>query len=301
MIRKLERSIRRAAILACSFGILAAATRAEDTPAAPAPASPPAITLAPPAAAADGWERPTGSLSLDYASRYVWRGMVANQDPVLQPSLTLSWYGFSVNAWGNVDTTNYGDHEGGYNDRKWEFSEVDYTLSYSHTFEKKTTGLPFNVAPTLGYISYTFDGTTVENTQEVFFGVGLPDVLLSPTLTAYYDVDECHGWYLNAAVSHSISLYKKEDKDILALILGASLGWGSAQENGFYYGGTSEQGLSDFGLSAGIKYAVTDNFAITPYVKYSDIITKGLNDVRDNLSGATSSQTVFGVNATYSF
>lgn len=283
MMRKLNRSVRRAALLAGCCGVLAAlAARGEE------------------AAPAGGLEKPSVSLSLDYANKYVWRGLVSNNDPVLQPSLTVGWYGFSANVWGNVDTTDYGKDAYGA-DREWKFSEIDYTLSYGYTFAKDKYNLPTSLAVNGGIVKYTFDGTSLEDTTEVFVGAGLPDVFLAPSLTAYFDIDESRGVYLSGSVSHTISLVKRGEADALSLILGASLGWGDKQNNEFYYGGTYQDGLADAGVSATLKWSVTDNFAVSPYVKYTDIVTKSLRDVRDDQPDMSSEQLVVGINATYSF
>ena len=45
------------------------------------------------------------SVSVDGVSRYVWRGLVLNDDPALQPSFTAAWSGFSVGLWGSLDLT----------------------------------------------------------------------------------------------------------------------------------------------------------------------------------------------------
>ena len=37
------------------------------------------------------------TLEVALASAYVWRGQVINNDPVIQPQITLSQYGFSAN------------------------------------------------------------------------------------------------------------------------------------------------------------------------------------------------------------
>ena len=52
------------------------------------------------------------------------------------------------------------------------------------------------------------------DTREVFIAMGL-DVMLSPTLTLYYDVDEVNGFYGNFALGHEIALTEQ-----LALGLG---------------------------------------------------------------------------------
>ncbi len=70
----------------------------------------------------------SASVSVDYFSKYVWRGQSINDESVLQTNVSGSAYGFTGSIWSNSDLTN---------DRKGEFSEVDYSLDYSHTFVKK--------------------------------------------------------------------------------------------------------------------------------------------------------------------
>ena len=66
-------------------------------------------------------------------SAHVWRGQVLNNDFVIQPQLTASQYGVSLNIWGNYDLgKNYLGVQG-------DLSEVDVTLAYT---------LPIAVNPT---------------------------------------------------------------------------------------------------------------------------------------------------------
>ena len=58
----------------------------------------------------------------DFVSDYIWRGLDQNSGFSVQPSLTLSWYGVSLNCWGSQSLT------------KWEdggAKEFDINLSYS--------------------------------------------------------------------------------------------------------------------------------------------------------------------------
>ncbi len=67
-------------------------------------------------------EKFTVSGKADFVSDYIWRGMDQNSGFSVQPSLTLSWYGVSLNCWGSQSLT------------KWEdggAKEFDINLSYS--------------------------------------------------------------------------------------------------------------------------------------------------------------------------
>jgi hypothetical protein len=44
-------------------------------------------------------------LTLPYYSKYISRGAITVDDPVLQPGMTVAGYGFSFNVWGNYNLT----------------------------------------------------------------------------------------------------------------------------------------------------------------------------------------------------
>jgi uncharacterized protein (TIGR02001 family) len=234
--------------------------------------------------------RPTFSLTTDVVNQYVWRGMLQNADPVVQPSATITWNGFSLNVWGSIDPTHYGAETSDtpYADRQGEFEEVDYTLAYSHSFDAVKVGV--------GYICYTFPGSPWENTQEVFLSAALTKVPLTPTLAAYYDFDEAEGFYVNGSVSHSFTLVK----DKLSLGLGAGLGWGDHNMNEFYYG-VNQNAFSDASVSATLTWNVTSALTVSPYVRYSEIVDGALRDVRQDLPDSSSAHTVVGIQVGYSF
>ena len=56
-------------------------------------------------------EPPTADASVGIYSKYIWRGYELSEDSLaIQPSLTISYKGFSANLWGSLDTDFYG-HE----------------------------------------------------------------------------------------------------------------------------------------------------------------------------------------------
>ncbi len=216
--------------------------------------------------------------SVDIAAKYVWRGLLLTDDPVVQPSVTLSVGGLSLNIWGSIDTTDINEAGG----ENYRLQEVDYTLSYGFSVSEK-------LGMAVGIIHYDFPGTVFDSTREVFVSAGL-DTFLSPSLAVYYDIDESDGLYINASVSHSVDLTER-----LALGLSAAVGWGDDKNNAFYFG-PDKSGLADLALSASLDYAVSANLAMSFYLRYTEIIDSDLeNAVRDS--------DVFngGVNFTYSF
>jgi hypothetical protein len=63
-------------------------------------------------------------VSGDYSfySKYVWRGFVLDEDPVLQPGIYLSYKGLNLGLWSSMDMSNA---EGAQSD------EIDYSVDYT--------------------------------------------------------------------------------------------------------------------------------------------------------------------------
>ena len=180
----------------------AAAAQTDVKPTVPAPAPSPAPAEE---------ERPAGELSVSGLTAYIWRGYENTRNSVVvQPSLTVGYKGFSANIWGNLDTQPY-SQTNVTNSSTW--TETDYTLSYT-----KTIGI---VNAGVGYIYYGLGAANAGaakplDSQEVYVTVGL-NTLLSPTLTAYKEVDHYHQYYFLLGVSHTVEFNKT-----VSLKLGAS-------------------------------------------------------------------------------
>lgn len=156
-------------------------------------------------------EKPTGELSVSGLTKYIWRGYEnTRHSVVVQPSMTVGYKGFSANLWGNLDTKPYSTTDVT-NSSTW--TETDFTLSYA-----KTIGI---VNAGLGYIYYNLGSPNAGavkplDSQEIFVTLGL-NTLLSPTLTAYKEIDHYHQWYFLLGVSHAFEFNKT-----VSLKLGAS-------------------------------------------------------------------------------
>ncbi|HPD17809.1 MAG TPA: hypothetical protein PLE19_22965 [Planctomycetota bacterium] len=222
-----------------------------------------------PAESAPAPEKPW-SVTLDstFNGKYVWRGVNVVDDPVWQPSATFAWKGLSLNVWGNLDLTDV-------NGDRRNFTEVDYTLDYSHSVGKAT----FSV----GTIRYVFPHTGFPTTTEVYAGVTL-DAPLSPTFKVYKDIDESDGVYANFALSHTVpGLIRFSERASMSLALSAAVGWGDHKNNNFYYAGTDASGLADLTCSVGLPIAIGDHITIKPALNCSRLLDP---DARRNMKAA---------------
>ncbi len=212
----------------------------------------------------------SGSASVDIMSNYMWRGFKLSEDFVLQPSVGITYGSFGANLWTNYDTdTN-------------EHTETDLTLNYTFSLDK----FSFDT----GYIYYALDG--VDDTQEIYISAGY-DILLSPTLTIYYDLDEGDGAFIVASIGHSLEVSKE-----IELSLGASAS----------YNADSEYSIGDYSdfhngeLSASLSIPITDAISVAPIIAYSFPLSDDAEDALEAVSfDGDSSMFYGGVSLSLSF
>ena len=207
----------------------------------------------------------TGELSVSALSSYIWRGQEFTRNSiVVQPSATISYKGFNFNAWGNLDTKPYSLAADNY---AGKYTETDLTLSYS-----KVLGI---VQVGCGYIYYAlgapYSGAAAPlDSQEIFVTVGL-NTLLSPTLTAYKEIDHYHQWYFLLGVSHTFALHEK-----VGLKVAATASYLKSEDEGTYskYDSNSVaitekyNNFHDGTVSISIPVAITKNLTVTPTASY---------------------------------
>ncbi len=210
-------------------------------------------------------DKVTGEIDLSVLSAYIWRGQeLTRNSVVVQPAATFSYKGFSVNVWGNLDTKPYSAANANYGGK---YTETDFTVSYSKKF-----GI-LQVTP--GYIYYAlgapYSGATAPlDSQEVFLTLGL-DTILSPTLTAYKEIDHYHQWYFLLGISHTFALHEK-----VGLKLSASASYLLSADETTYakYDSNSLTTTDKFNnfhdgtISICLPVAVTKSLTVTPTASY---------------------------------
>jgi len=203
-------------------------------------------------------------LSADYYSKYIWRGQNIDDKSVLQPTVSASAYGFTGSLWGNLDMTNKNDTSG-------EFSEFDWILDY-------TAAVPDNnwVNFSIGTIYYRFPNTPFDPTTELYAGLSLSGVPLTPSFKWYRDVDEIKGSYFQFGVGQFFEkIYVMNEKCYCGLLLGASYGWANSAYNNGYFG-VDGSGSNDLTLSAALCTQI-DTWMVKPNINYSTMLS---NDIR---------------------
>jgi hypothetical protein len=205
----------------------------------------------------------SAEITLDYNSKYVWRGIEVNGESVFQPGVAGSAYGFTGSIWANIDMTDYWGTAG-------EFSEIDYALDYSNSIGNSPVGF------SVGVIHYIFPtiGSTDASTTELYAGLGL-DVPLAPYITFYRDVNSIDGTYIQFGVGHSLETELSPDYTV-GLDLGASFAFASSGYNCGYYE-VDEAKWNDFTISIGVPFNLK-HVTLTPSVNISTFLDETIAD-----------------------
>jgi hypothetical protein len=185
-------------LLVVSLSPLAAQEKSEypgETPGAPVPGA------AAPGAAED---KPTASVGVDMLSQYVWRGFALSKNSmVLQPSMTVGYKGFSLNVWGNFDTSEncpYIPRTGA----KW--NETDFTFGYSRDIYKSDfiKALTLNV----GGIYYAYDNALYPqgDSFELYYGLAADFNLFKLAIMGNSEMMHYPGTWLTVGISRVFEL-----------------------------------------------------------------------------------------------
>ncbi len=241
------------------------------------------------ARAAEEEDKPKASVDVGFFSKYIWRGYELSKNSlVIQPSATVSYKGFGLNLWGNLDTDVYGDER---NEAKW--NETDLTASYEYGLGPVTLGG--------GFIYYALDG--VDDSREFYLSVS-GNFLLAPTLTVYREVAHLPSWYLNLGISHSFELPMG-----MSLDLAGSIGYYSSDDDAFSKvdkdGNPKDEryrAFHDGKLSAGLTIPVFKYLTVSPMVAYSFALSGDADDLITAQSKSKKSDFVFGgITVSFSF
>jgi uncharacterized protein (TIGR02001 family) len=140
-------------------------------------------------------DKPTANIYVDVLSQYIFRGIAFSKDSaVIQPSVTGSYKGFSLNVWGNLDTHEPAGFGEGTDGANW--NETDLTFSYSRELFKGFTA-------TVGTVYY---GIVGQDSLEVMAGVSYAFPWITVGVTGYREVWHLPAWWLQFDLSHTFNL-----------------------------------------------------------------------------------------------
>jgi len=213
----------------------------------------------------------TGTASVDITSNYVWRGIKLSHSYSVQPSVGITYGGFSTSLWSSWDS-DYGNSDQG------ELAETDLVLEYGRSFDKLSVAA--------GYIYYGLD--TIGDTQEVYLSLGY-DVILAPSLTVYYDYELGQGAFAELSVGHTFEFGK------IALDLGALVSYNFENEvMGYDENGDAFSGLYNGSLSASVTVPVTDAISVSPNISYSVALSDDAETAIESISVDGESNVLYG-------
>jgi len=236
---------------------------------------------------------PVATAELALVSADVWRGMVRNEDFVLQPQLSVAQYGVSFNIWANWDISK--NYLGVDND----LSELDLSLAY--TLPVDLNDFSFDV----GVISYQFPangtganglGVNRNSTTELFASAYLLTIkdYVIPSVTLFGDVKEVDGLYaqFDVVAPYQISEY-------LAVEAGVSTGWGSGSYNKAYFG-AGGKGFVDYNFYSTVSYEFLDGLTGSLNLTYTGLYGGARKD-NAKIRYESGEQFWGGVNIAYDF
>ena len=226
-------------------------------------------------------DRPGAQLGIDLSlcSKYVWRGLVFDEDLVLQPDIWLQGYGITMTFWGNMDLTDPdGNYEGQFNE--WD-TMIDFPLP----------GVgPVSFSGELWYGSFPNSSGQGSSTAELLLWAS-GDLIGSPTIGVYWDIWQLHGIYVDMSLSHAAALGAGN------LFLSTGMGWGDERHNRWSSVENAE-GWLDFRIETEYAATIYPNLTLFPGIHYSRIIQEDIRRYYDDV-GIEASNLFFSIRAAF--
>jgi hypothetical protein len=257
---------------------------------------------------AETGDTPSFEVAADLCSRQLTYGLVDNRDPVVTAEAALEWRGVTFETALIFDTTKWGERHGGYGNRQGRYQEFAFGPGYVHTLSPDD----FKALPTpvelFGNYIYEYHppvrrerGEENPDTQFINVGASLPDLWLTPALSAEVDIhNESGALYLAAEVGHTFALVRAaggREADPLSLSVGAGVGFGNPARNA-YDAEFDAYSFKDAWVSAALEWQITDTVSITPYVAACEQLHRRLREAaRASIEGErhSSAQLVGGL------
>ena len=245
-------------------------------------------------------KEPCYTVAIDFCTRQLTYGLVDNRDPIVTTEAAVEWHGFTFETAAVFDTTKWGREQGGYGNRQGKYQEVAFGPGYTFAFSpERFAFLPTTVELSANYI-YEYHppvrkerGESNPKTQFINVGAALPDLWLTPALSAEFDIDNERGAiYLAGEVGHSFTLIEAvggRETDQLDLSLGAGVGFGNPKRNQVD-AAFDAYAFKDVWVSAALEWHLTGRVTLAPYVAAYEQLHRRLREAaRASLEGESHS------------
>ncbi|NQZ56473.1 MAG: hypothetical protein HRT88_03250 [Lentisphaeraceae bacterium] len=208
-------------------------------------------------------------------SKYVFHGVLVNDDPVSQgnASATYSdedtgdWTAF---LWYNLDLYSEVEQAG-------DFTEVDYAFCWSKSYESLTLGA--------GYYYYDFPMYEANtSTREIYVSIA-GHTFLNPNVIVYYDIGTANGFYATFGLSEDVALPIWESSVSLSAVVGYT---GKNYIRAYYspgegHGTENRGSLTDATATLKWTVPVTENVSFNAGVSYASLLDRVRNnDLQNN-------------------
>jgi hypothetical protein len=265
-------------VMICSTSLRAEGEQDESTANAPAEVSSPVKAEGEP-------DRPTASVYADVLSQYIWRGMAYSKDSaVIEPSMTASYKGFSLNVWGNFDTNaKPPGSPAPYKGATW--TETDLTFSYTHTIYGDLSG-------SVGGIYYAYD--SAPDSFEVYGGLSYAFPWLTVGVTSYREVSHYPGWWVEFDFSRNFKLPWYD----MSTDLGMSFFYLNSSDNDAYPDPSNPEkaftGMLSGQLAASLNIPIGKYITVSPRIGYAFPLSHQANQEITFISWDHQANHVFG-------
>jgi hypothetical protein len=199
----------------------------------------------------------------DLVSLYVWRGLNVNDQPNIQPYISIKYSGLQFGFWGSYGLTHLNSNDEHYATEQ----EIDTWLSYSSELSSTvciTALLTDYYYPNAGirignFNNYNNENGTGAHTVEVGLTLSGPESF-PLSLSGYINIynDKGNNAYFQADYSTSI-----HDIDI-GFFAGAAAG---SKDTPDYYG-TDKSNFINVGIKVSKSVTITDSFSLPVYCSY---------------------------------
>jgi hypothetical protein len=218
-------------------------------------------------------------------SSYVWRGLVFNDESVIQPGVTVGAGDCEFNIWGTWDLTDVTNSSAR--------TRMDVSLDYFYRNGKNslTTGVK-------SYIYHDDANGLAKDTFEAFLGYAL-DVPTTPGLELNFDFGEVKGAYGRLKFGH---IFVVEEANV-GIVVQATVGAGDEDYVNYHFNSSTnanmlEASLLDVTATVKLPWVVNEAFTITPSVRYMALLD---SEIKKAVRDEEEDQVIYGISAAVQF
>jgi MltA-interacting protein MipA len=194
----------------------------------------------------------------DFNSGYVWRGLLLDEGPVMQPSAWVSAFGFTFTAYSNVALASASEGAG--------LNSGGLILTYERDWEKLRIEAALDA-----YMGRQSSDIESRNTMEGSLGLSYPVGPLRIFTTHAFDVLAYRGSYFGeAGIEYEMQVTKSAE-----FTISVRSGWASSKFNDVYIG-VNKSAFNYVGAQGSLTYYLGPHMYLQPHIEFSSITDQRL-------------------------